>query len=250
AWFDVGFARAVAREVLLELGTLGADDYLDELHALRGELLTSPLRGETNDALAARAAAAESDAQALLVARGALYATRLDALLRARGSSLRALLRALVAQAHERRSAALAEDALLDRIAENVGREELAILRRGVLEGGPIDVPKGALDPCFDAARRTYTRFDLGFDAARSQDAAPMVLRGVRPGGPAAKAGLREGEPLLSLVASHSDPERPVEIVVERGGEAVTITYKPLGDRVREIGWRRNPMAPEFLCPP
>lgn len=250
AWFDVGFARAVAREVLVELGTLSSGDVLDEVHALVGERATSPLRAAAGDEVATRAAAGEADASALLAARGALYATRLDALLRARGGSLRALLRELVAEARRAGLAELPLSALTDRIAATLGAEEVAVFRGAVLGGGPLPLPADALGPCFVAAPRTYTRFDLGFDAARSRAEAPPVIRGLRPGGPAARAGLREGERLHSFVADPDDPKVRAEVVVERGGREVTVAYLPAGATARAEGWRRRPGADELQCPP
>ncbi|MCB9567876.1 MAG: hypothetical protein H6710_11820 [Myxococcales bacterium] len=249
AWFDVGFGRAIAREVLVELGTLGADDVLDEVHGLVGELLTSPLREQGNHEVAALAAAGDHDALALLVARGALYAGRLDALLGGKGG-LRALIREIVADARERRSAVVGWGELVDRIRRALDYEETRTFAAALLGGRPLPLPADLLGPCFAPAPRTYTRFELGFDAARSQAAEPPAIVGLDPRGPAARAGLREGERLHSVVADRSDPSIPAEVVVERRSGPITVTYRPRGASVRGQGWRRSPRADPKFCPP
>ncbi|MCA9637347.1 MAG: hypothetical protein KC420_15080, partial [Myxococcales bacterium] len=94
------------------------------------------------------------------------------------------------------------------------------------------------------------TRFELGFDAARSQAAEPPAIVGLDPRGPAARAGLREGERLHSVVADRSDPSIPAEVVVERRSGPITVTYRPRGASVRGQGWRRSPRADPKFCPP
>lgn len=249
AWFDVGFRRAIAREVLVDLGTLGADDLLDEVHGLVGELLTSPLRDKSNHQVAALAAAGDSDAMPLLAARGALYASRVDALLRGRGG-LRGLVRGVIADAQERRAATLPQADLIDRIRRTISHDETRTLAAAVLGGRPLPLPADLLGPCFIATSRTYTRFELGFDAARSEAATPPAIVGLDPRGPAARAGLAEGEPLHSIVADRSDPALLAEVTVERGGAPLTVSFRPRGATVRGQGWRRSPRADPKRCPP
>ncbi|MEZ4450160.1 MAG: hypothetical protein R3B09_11840 [Nannocystaceae bacterium] len=247
-WFDVGVGRGIAREILVDLGVFGADDLLAEIHRLVGELRTSPLRDQSNDAVAAAAAAGDDDAKALLVARGALFAARLDAVLRGLGAPLRARMRALFEGAALRGARVVTIADLIQWIDHELVDAGAGELQRVL--AGSLTLPRALLGECFTAAPRTYTRFDLGFDAARSQAESPPTVRGVRPGGPAAKAGLREGEPLHSVVADRDDPEVPAEVVVERGGQPTTIQYRPRGTSARGDGWRRRPGADPRLCPP
>ena len=62
---------------------------------------------------------------------------------------------------------------------------------------------------------------------------------GLRPGGPAAKAGLREGDRVESLSEREGDPDVPIKMVVTRAGSKVTIQYTPKGPKGRGQTWTR-----------
>lgn len=245
-WFSQGLARFIAREVLYDLGTLSAADYADELNRHHAELATSPLRTATNADVAAAAIAGDPDAAPLLVARGVLAATRLDALLKSRGS-LQSIVRALVAHARERDLAELPVAAFTDRLAAALDPADVKHLRDTIERGVAPQLPEGALGPCFVRGSRTYTRFDLGFDLAASTLAQQIVR--LRPGGPAARAGIREGEPLVGIVALGDDPQQPVEVTLQRDGHVSSVSYLPRGASGRGDAWKRDPRASERDCP-
>jgi hypothetical protein len=245
AWFDEGFARFVAREVLWSLGTLSAPDYADEVNAHWAAVATAPLRRAGGAEVGRAAADGDASARALQVARGALAASRLDAALRGRGSSLQAVLRRLVDTARRDGVRELPLAALTDLVAEALGPAEVEALR-ATLAGATPTVPAGALGRCFVRAPHTYVGFDAGLDEDASRAASRVV--GVRAGGPAARAGAREGEPMLSLVRG-ADPTSPLELTVDRGGAPVTLTYRPLGASGKAEAWRRRSGADEHDCP-
>ncbi len=248
AWFGDGVARFVAREVLWSLGTLSTDDYAEEINAHLAEVTTSPLRRASNAEVAAAAASGDADARILLAARGVLIATRLDAAIRVRhagGRSLQDVLRELVGQARGEGVGELPLAAFTDRIAAELGAGEVAALREA-LAGGSLVLPATALGTCFTRGPRTYVRFDVGFDAAASRAG---QIRGLRPDGPAARAGVREGETLVSLAAVTRDPRQPIDLTLVRDGQQVVVTYRPLGTSGRGEAWRRRQGADETTCP-
>ena len=247
AWFSEGVARFVAREVLWSLGTLSTVDYAEEINAQWAELVTAPLRRASAAELAAAAAAGDAAAAAVLRARGVLAATRLEAELRARGRSLKDLLRELVALARKDNLRELPPAALFDRVARELGEGERAALQATLAGSALPTLPPAALGECFARAPQTYLGRDLGFDAAASQTTGKLV--GLRPEGPAARAGLRADEPLISLVITGDDPTDPVEVTVDRGGQAQTITFRPIGASGRAEAWKRRPGARDETCP-
>lgn len=248
AWFDAGVARFVAREVLWSLGTLSTEDYATEINAHLAEVTTSPLRRADNAAVAVAAAGGDADAHALLVARGVLIATRLDAMLRERHAgerSLQSVLRALVAAARRDDVRELSLAALLEHITVELGAGEVAGVR-GMLAGGIPVLPAAALGACFTRGPRTYVRFDPGFDVVASRAG---QIRGLRANGPAARAGVREGETVVSLAATSRDPHQPLELTLERDGQPILVTYRPIGASGRGEAWRRRQGADESTCP-
>lgn len=253
AWFSAGFARAVARDVLYDLGTLSGRDYADEVNVHESVRATAPLRRASNAEVAAAAAGGDAEAQALLMARGVLYATRLAARLKRRvggGGTLRGLLGELVAEAQAAGVGELPIDAFTRRVAAQLGAEEVAAFTAGVLAGEVLALPADALGPCFVRKPRVYTRFDLGFDERATMQATPPTIRGVRAGGPAARAGLKDGEPLLALALDPEDPQEPATITVLRGEREVQVTYRPSSAPARGDGWSRRAGASERECPP
>ena len=250
-WFADGFARFVAREVLFDLGTLSLEDYADEVNSHIAELATSPLRTASISELAAAATRGDGDARALMVARGASYATRIDAKIRAkhRGArKLRALLRELVAEARQQKLGALPLQTFTARLRGELDEAEVAVFERTVLAGAPIVLPADALGPCFTRHARSHVRFELGFDEAASRAETPGHVRGLRPGGPAARAGVREGERMLALDFLAGDPTSPVQLTLERDGHERIVAYRPVGATARGDAWQRRPGVDEARC--
>lgn len=250
-WFSAGFARAVAREVLLDLGTLSARDYAEEVNTHEAVVATAPLRAASNAEVAAAAAGGDADAHALLIARGVLYATRLAARLQARPErSLQLFLGELIAEAQKAGVAALPVEAFTRRIAADLGSSEVKAFTTGVLEGEPLMLPADALGPCFVRRPRTYTRFDLGFDEKATLEQTPPTIRGLRKGGPAARAGVREGDVLVTLSIDYQDMTEPAMLTLVRGGDdEVQVSYRPVGPPGRGDGWLRRPGVDERTCP-
>src|SRR5262249_48703979 len=155
-------------------------------------LATSPRRAEGNASLAAHSK--EPGAVPLMVARGALYAARVDGLLRKKSGDKRRLddvLRALFDKAREQR-ASLPTSGWTDAVSEARGGGERAAFNKAIVEGAGIDVPEGAFGPCFRGEKRRYEAFDLGFDEDATRASSKHTIEGLRPGGPAEKAGLRK----------------------------------------------------------
>jgi len=70
---------------------------------------------------------------------------------------------------------------------------------------------------------------------------------GVEPKGPAAAAGLRDGDVLTTAdVPERADQTAKVE--VQREGRPVVITYRPLSGARRGQAFRRKPALGEEAC--
>lgn len=246
-WFSEGVTRHLARDLLFRFGLLSPSELLDEVHGLAGTLATSPHKGQTNAALAARAS--EPGVLPLLVSRGALYATRVDAELRAKSggkSSLDDVLRGLYAKAREQRGP-LPVSAWVEAISKDLGKGEAEVFAAAIEKGGEIRIPDAALGPCFRGAARRYEAFELGFEEASKPGEARKVAS-VRAGGPAEKAGLRAGDEILEAKITSRQSDVPVTLSIQRGAEKKTISYRPAGPSAQGQGWVRKKDVPDESC--
>lgn len=278
-WFTEGVTRHLARDLLFRFGLISTSELLDEVNGLESVLALSPLKAETNEALAKRIG--EPGVLPLLVARGALYATRVDALLRSAAkkkkkgerdekggeinketekkrlqeiTSLETLLRALYEKAREQRGP-LPTSAWTAALAKELDQAEADAFGAVIEKGKETRAPDDALGPCFKGEARRYEPFDLGFDReatrASAADDGSETVAGVRAGGPAAKAGLRDGDKLVDSRITNGRSDVPVVLTVERpDGKNVkkTITYRPAGPAVNGRGWSRQKSVPDEQC--
>jgi hypothetical protein len=248
-WFSEGVARGLARDLLFRFGLITSTELLDEMHGLAGIVATSPRRKDSNATLGA--SAKEPGVVPLLVARGALYAARVEALLRKKSQGkkgLPELLRALYDQAKDKRGP-LPESAWVDALGAELGDDkERFAFGKAIMLGAPPEVPEGLLGPCFQGAARTYAAFDLGFDEPGTRANASLEIVGLRPGGPAERAGLRAGDVLIDAAVSQGRADTKVTLVVMRGDEKKTIGYLPAGASAKWRGWVRKRDVAEEAC--
>lgn len=251
-WFTEGLNRYLARAMLFRFGLLTPAEVLDEMHGLAREVAASPLRGESNEALAKHVG--EPGVLPLLVARGALMAAREDFLLAAKShrkvpleSWLNTLFRSSAAS-----GGALPASVWTDLLTSELGEDETQLFDAVMAGRLPVAMPRGVLGPCFAEQPRGYEPFELGFRLqAQTADAPGTGVAGdVRQDGPAYRAGLRDGDVVRGLTYVDGRADIAAQVVVERGGERKTLEFRPVGRRVKGFGWRRDERVATEDCVP
>jgi hypothetical protein len=165
---------------------------------------------------------ADKNADAAAVANAALDASRVDALLRksTKGKrTMRDLLREWVVA------------------GRTVTQKDLADAATGKM-------PSDAFGKCFTLGPTKFDELDLGFDEQKTRK--DKKLTGVR--GAAKKAGLREGDELVSIRYDEGQAEHPVRVVVSRAGKNVEVKYRPIGRSKVAQGWRVVPGIDPSTC--
>lgn len=108
--------------------------------------------------------------------------------------------------------------------------------------GAYVDLPEQLFDGCLDARVVTAPGFDAGFDYMAS--AKDKVVKGVRQGGPAWNAGLRDGARITKITVTPDDTSREVVMTVLPNmgqGNPLQIRYWPYGDK--DVSRRRLQLA-------
>ncbi len=245
-WFNEGVARALARSMLLRFGQITPAESIAEIDRLETIARTSRLSSLSNAVVAGRIR--ERGAASLLTARGAHYATRVDGVLRAKSGGKRSLedvARALLSKAKDAH-APLPERVWLDALHDDLGDGEAAAFAAAIGRGEVPSLPQEALGKCASRGTRRYVGYDLGFDLEATRDAANKITD-LAPDGPAAKAGLAEGDGLVE-VHLVSDTDKPVTVVVERAGARRELKYVPAGVVARGEAWSRRRDLPDEAC--
>ena len=261
-WFSEGVARHVTIRLLARLGLLSPNQWREAIAGEFSVLATSPHRALGNVELSALAQKGNAFARATLTARGALYAAREGSSLRARARrakqegrhdslesemlSLMLIARNKVQSWQQARSTITAQ-AWVDAISKD-DPDAAKTFESIVVRGESVTLPADALGPCFRAGNGSYVAYDPGFDVERTRADAERKVVGVRPDGPAAKGGLRDGDVLESMHSREGDAEVPVKLVVTRGGAKVNVLYAPRGVQGRGQTWTRVPGIADDRC--
>lgn len=240
AWFNDGVSRYLATALLARLQSLSPNETRDAITGELSVLATSP-DGTMPNATLAPLVVKDDVARATAMARGALYALAESAAIRARSKGEKSLVDVLVAivrQVEESKQGPLPQQAWLDAVSKE-DPDAAKTFDALVTKGGKITLPAAALGPCFRPGSGEYVAFDPGFDLEATRASKDGKATGVRAGGPAAKAGLVEGDIIDSMQAREGDGTAPVKLVVVRGGSKVTLSYVPRGARGVGQTWTR-----------
>lgn len=234
AWLNEGFTEAYLARILLQSGLWTPQQFVDDWNMSLARYGLSPVRTAPNTRILADRDR-DFDVNKLPYDRGRLLALRWDALFRAStggavglGDVLRAQVRA--AAANEAHGTAVSADRLFLVMARRLTGIDLSSeMARYVDEGQALAVEPGAFGPCVRVVEITQPVFDRGFDYGATMRAHGR-LTGLEPGGPADKAGLREGDRLLVDEIPTRDSRVTLTYGVdEGGGRRRTVSYRPLG---------------------
>jgi S1-C subfamily serine protease len=115
-----------------------------------------------------------------------------------------------------------------------------------MVAGKLIVPPAETFGPCFKPVSKAEQPFDLGFDEMRLG-----VVKDLRPDSAAAKAGIREGDAILSMTpldAVRNDPQKKMELKLKRGNEEINVSYLPRRVPVPAWHWVRDHSVPDNDC--
>ncbi len=121
---------------------------------------------------------------------------------------------------------------ILDTAGHYLSAESRELLKRVATEHGNPTAPEQIpmLRVCSSALLDSVPTFDLGLDLDRTLST--KVITGVVEDGPAFKAGLRNGQAMLSISVTRGEPERLAKFTVRSDAGTKPITFYPQGKPV------------------
>ena len=245
AWYTEGNAEFYSLRLLYRAGLMSLDDFAEAMNERAFGYYTNPHIALSN-AAAGELFWRDARAQRVPYGRGLMYLARVDAQVRAASGGVRSL-DTLVLEVQERQRGG--EQVGLAAWSEIIRRElgEAGVAEFEAMAAGQLIVPpEGSLGPCFRPVRYAARPFELGFDMMRLGVVADLL-----PNSAAANAGLREGDTIVSITRLNElqgDPDRMMEMVIERDGQRTPVTYAPRGAEVEAWRWERIADAPDAQC--
>ncbi|MBU2342315.1 MAG: peptidase M61 [Alphaproteobacteria bacterium] len=238
SWFGEGLAVHYQRLLPRRAGLIDDAAFLRDLNETAARYYTNKLIGTPNDEIAA-GFWRDTRIRVLPYDRGSLYFAKVDADIRAISGGTRSLDDLVRRMLAERRAGRAMDLALWERLLlAELGDEGLNEFRE-MLGGKTIVPPPDAFGSEFARVRRPLKRFDLGFDPEVLVSES-RIVRGLKPGSNAAKAGLRNGDVILNRFPQDSmqaDQQAVLKLNVLRDGRSQELTYLPRGEVVYAYQW-------------
>jgi predicted metalloprotease with PDZ domain len=253
AWYDEGIAVHYQALAPFRAGLMSAGQFLDDLNHTAARYYSDALN-TTPDAEIMPRFWEDTRIRTLPYDRGALYFAVVDARIRKASGGKRSL-DDLVLEMNKRRAAKsdskAADMAALwpQLLVRELGPPGTA-LHEAMLAGEVIVPESDDFGPCFKRTTKKVRRFELGFEPA-SLVGDVKTIRGLRAGGEAAKAGLRDGDVVTYAVAMdkiQGEQDTKLTLNVTRDGRRFPITYLPRGERVQVWQWQRVPGVADSDC--
>ncbi|MDE1150648.1 MAG: hypothetical protein PW843_29205 [Azospirillaceae bacterium] len=245
AWYTEGTAEYYSVVLAQRSGVIDLAKFQRIINEHATNYYTNPFVALTNTAAGAKFWS-DARAQRVPYGRGFVYFARLDAEIRAKSNGKRSLDDlVLEVQDRQRKGEKVGLDAWVDLVVRELGagaRQEYEDMVAGTL----IQPAANSFAPCFRPVAEAEQPLDLGFD-----DMSLGVVAGLRADSPAAAAGLKNGDVVLSRIPTPDlakDPAKRQEMSVKRGDQTLAISYSPRLPAVTSWHWERVPGTPDSAC--
>lgn len=122
-------------------------------------------------------------------------------------------------------------------IASELGNSAIADFE-AMLAGEWIIPAAEGLGPRFVATATKIRQLDMGFDYASLRSG---IVSGVREGGAAYEAGIRDGDVIIeapSPIRLAQRPAQPTALTLQRGDHTFSVVYEPFGALIAGITWQ------------
>jgi predicted metalloprotease with PDZ domain len=228
-WFTEGFTDYYASLLLLRGGLITFEEYIAKYNNLLKLYYSSSVHNLSIVPLLRERRSSEVALRQFYL-RGNVLAHNWDALIRSATNgkySLDDVMRQLLKDAR-RRGFVLSNRTINDAVRPYLKEGVLEEIKRYIEDGITILPRNDVLGLCFEMYEENIALFDPGFDIDASF--AKRVFIGVKEGGNAYRAGLRNGQKWINGGLVNGDPKSIAEFVVEESGVRKAISFYPAGD--------------------
>lgn len=248
-WYSEGNAVFYQAMIPWKAGLFTTDQYLQDINETAYRYFTNALRDTPEDQVVPRFWE-DTRIRVLPYDRGAMYFAVLNGKVRRASGGRRSIDDLILVMMQKARSREpLSEQVWVDLVRQELGEDGVAV-HRSMMGGGLMLPESDDFGPCFRRMTTKMRQFDLGFDNA-SIVSNPKVVKGLKPGSEAEKAGLRNGDIVtygVALDAVQGDIGRKLEMKVTRDGKTFDVAYRPRGAEVETYQWERVPDASDPIC--
>ena len=250
-WYAEG--NAVYYQALLpwRAGMITTDQYLADVNRVAARYYANPKK-HASEAEATARFWDDGFVRVLPYDRGAMYFAVLNGQVkRASGGqrSIDDLIREMIVR--ERRGQEISDAVWIDLLRREIG-EEGPKIHAAMISGEGLMLPQSDdFGPCFRRVARTIRVFEPGFDITGMSMGQARVVKGLKAGSEAAKAGLRDGDQIVAAPLGDKaqlNHQAPVTVKVTREGKPLSFTYLPRGEPVEIYQWERVSGVPESAC--
>ncbi len=249
SWFGEGLATLYMRKLPFRFGLMTADEFLDDLNYYVGRYYTNIYASAPNSEVPKRFWE-DTRIRTLPYDRGMLYFADLDDRIRKHSDGKRSLDDLMLAmRKKDIGGETLTNDDWRALLREELGEEAVADFDAFLMGAEPLPA-SDAFGPCFRRTTKPLRRYELGFDPAVLMETR-RIVRGLKPGSAAAKAGLQNGDEIVIPVPQDNiQGEQLLELKlrIRRDGKEFDLSYLPRGETVSAYQWEKVPGFDPGTC--
>jgi len=232
-WFSRGVSRFIAARTLTRAGFMKPTELREEVENEEQAALASPVAGKSNSDLAAMGT---PESRSVLAARGFLYAAHVDAFVRDKSKGARGIehvLRKLLSVKADGRFLTKAQ--WLDAVASEAGARDDEAFDSIIRDGKVPTLTAKTFGTCLTPQIGTYSHWETGYDSVASFTSGKV--EGVEPNGPAATAGMKDGEYIDGATLKNERGTTTNAVTLVREGKSVTLAYPVKENKARGQRW-------------
>jgi predicted metalloprotease with PDZ domain len=237
-WFSEGFTDYYKRPLLLRMGLYSLEAFIADWNKVLMAYAGSPVRLATNQEIVRQEYSGGADIHDLPYQRGSIMAARWDRELKKKSHGklgLDQVMRAMPGEAAKLGDKSPVAPDLFVETMRRMGLDIRTDAENVIEQGKPALLPKDAFGECIAVVTKSLPLFDRGFDFMATVRNGGIVT-GLEPGGPAERAGIRDGMRIAIDEQRTNDSQQPLTYTYKKpDGTMEKFVFKPQGNTMTTL---------------